>query len=87
MDKLDTLEQKLKTLVKAHADTKAELNIVKKEKEELKGQLEAFQQQGGQPVSGDLFSVSNSSNKQEIKAQLDQYIKEVDECINLVDQL
>ncbi len=85
--KIDGLEAKIKLLVEKYELTKEEFEIVKREKQDLERQLLAFQKQGVQPTQAALFEELPSQEKQGLKEKLDQYIEEVDECIDLVNKL
>ena len=87
VEKIDKLEEKIKSLVETHTAVKEELEIVNREKMELNRQLIAFQKQGVQSRDPDLFAEALPSDTKGLKSQLDQYIDEVDECIDMVNKL
>jgi|GEM_PF-6829026 len=85
--KIDELEAKMKAFVGKWLEVNEKLLTVTREKEELQRQLDAFSVKGIQPGSEQPTSVSDTSDTQAVRAELDKYIHQVDECIDLVNQL
>ena len=84
---INNLERKIKLLVSEHQKLKEELAVSRKENEDLKGQLSA--REGELSNFQNKFKISKlvgnmvveREDTKELKAVLDDYIKEIDKCI------
>lgn len=83
---LTSLERKLKLLISSYSSTKEEVNQLHMEKAELKlilkakeEQLQNFQNQI--KIGKIVESIDVEGGSSELKARIDEYIREIDKCI------